>query len=62
MGTYFARCKRVDDDETDADALPALMGAGIRSVAVPLWMRDEPTTMRLAADALDLARGTLSVV
>ena len=49
-------------DETDADALPALAGAGIRSVAVPLWMRDEPTTMRLAADALDLARGTLSVV
>ena len=49
-------------DETDASALPALAAAGIRSVAVPLWMRDAPTTKRLAADALALARGALATV
>jgi hypothetical protein len=48
-------------DETDAGALPALAAAGIRSVAVPLWMRDAPTTQQLAADALALARGTVPV-
>ena len=41
-------------DETDAGALPALAAAGIRSVAVPLWMRDAPTTAALAAEALAL--------
>ena len=49
-------------DETDAGALPALAAAGIHSVAVPLWMRDAATTMRLAADALAFARDTHTVV
>jgi LPPG:FO 2-phospho-L-lactate transferase len=29
---------------------------GVRTRAVPLWMRDEETTARMVADALDLAR------
>ncbi|MHA7985824.1 2-phospho-L-lactate transferase [Rathayibacter sp. CAU 1779] len=44
-------------DETDADAVPHLAEAGIRARAVPLWMRDVPTTARMAADALELAFG-----
>jgi len=39
-------------DETDAAALPALEAAGIRSAAVPLWMRDVPTAAAIAAAAL----------
>ena len=45
-------------DESDAAALPALEAAGIRSAAVPLWMRDVPTTAAIAAEALDLAATT----
>ena len=29
---------------------------GVRTRAVPLWMRDEETTARMVADALELAR------
>jgi LPPG:FO 2-phospho-L-lactate transferase len=42
-------------DESDADAVPRLTDAGIRSRAVPLWMRDVPATSRMAAASLDLA-------
>ncbi|TPW72302.1 2-phospho-L-lactate transferase [Schumannella sp. 10F1B-5-1] len=42
-------------DEVDADAVPALEAEGIRSAAVPLWLRDEPTGVQLVADALELA-------
>jgi LPPG:FO 2-phospho-L-lactate transferase len=41
-------------DETDAAAVPALEAAGIRSAAVPLWMRDVPTTAAIAAEVLAL--------
>ncbi|MDF1704676.1 MAG: 2-phospho-L-lactate transferase [Aeromicrobium sp.] len=44
-------------DESDADLLPRITGAGISARAVPLWMRDAATTQRLAEDTLDLARG-----
>lgn len=44
-------------DETDAAALPVLAAAGLRSAAVPLWMRDAPSTAAMAAAAIDLARG-----
>ena len=43
-------------DETDATAVPALAAAGIRSAAVPLWMRDVPSTAAMAAAAIALAR------
>ncbi|KGJ72742.1 2-phospho-L-lactate transferase [Cryobacterium roopkundense] len=43
-------------DETDAAALPALTAAGIRSAAVPLWMRDVPSTAAMAVAAIALAR------
>ncbi|CAN5301654.1 2-phospho-L-lactate transferase [soil metagenome] len=43
-------------DETDAAAIGEIEAAGIRSRAVPLWMRDVPTSAQLAADALSLAR------
>jgi LPPG:FO 2-phospho-L-lactate transferase len=39
-------------DETDADALPTLAAAGIRAVAVPLWMHDVPTSAAIAAAVL----------
>jgi len=42
-------------DETDAAALPSLEAAGIRAAAVPLWMRDVPTTAAIAAEALTIA-------
>ena len=41
-------------DESDASAVPALEAAGIRAVAVPLWMRDPKSSARLAADALSV--------
>jgi LPPG:FO 2-phospho-L-lactate transferase len=42
-------------DETDAAVAGTLEAAGIATRAVPLWMRDEATSARLAADALALA-------
>ncbi|HYI34434.1 MAG TPA: 2-phospho-L-lactate transferase [Glaciibacter sp.] len=42
-------------DETDAAALPSLEAAGIRAAAVPLWMRDVPTSAAIAAEALTIA-------
>lgn len=42
-------------DETDAAALPALEAAGIRAAAVPLWMRDVPTTAAIASEAVTIA-------
>ncbi|MEO6200910.1 MAG: 2-phospho-L-lactate transferase [Cryobacterium sp.] len=42
-------------DEADAAALPALEAAGIRSAAVPLWMRDVPTSAAIAAEVLRIA-------
>jgi LPPG:FO 2-phospho-L-lactate transferase len=42
-------------DTVDAAALPALHDAGIRSVAVPLWMTSVELTAAIAADALTLA-------
>jgi LPPG:FO 2-phospho-L-lactate transferase len=45
-------------DETDAAAVPALAAAGIRSAAVPLWMRDVPTSAAIAAEVLAIAAAT----
>ena len=42
-------------DEADAASLPDLAGAGIRSAAAPLWMRDVTTTAAIAREALALA-------
>jgi LPPG:FO 2-phospho-L-lactate transferase len=42
-------------DETDAASVPVLEAAGIRTRAVPLWMRDPDTSAQLAADALAAA-------
>jgi LPPG:FO 2-phospho-L-lactate transferase len=42
-------------DESDAALVPAIEAAGIRSGAVPLWMRDASTSAQLTADALALA-------
>ena len=42
-------------DESDAAALPAIEAAGIRAVAVPLWMRDLDTSARLGAEAIAAA-------
>ncbi|MGJ0205104.1 2-phospho-L-lactate transferase [Leucobacter sp. gxy201] len=42
-------------DTVDAAALSALEAAGLAASAVPLWMRDEATSRRLAADALAFA-------
>ncbi|GGH39667.1 2-phospho-L-lactate transferase [Microbacterium album] len=42
-------------DESDAAAVAPLGAAGITTRAVPLWMRDEDSSARLAADALALA-------
>jgi 2-phospho-L-lactate transferase len=41
-------------DAADAVAVAELEAAGIRSLAVPLWMTDVPATARIAAAALDL--------
>ena len=42
-------------DETDAGQSAVIEGAGIRVSAVPLWMRDVPTSAALARAALDAA-------
>ncbi len=42
-------------DESDAAAVPAIELLGIRSAAVPLWMRDLETSATLARDTLSLA-------
>jgi LPPG:FO 2-phospho-L-lactate transferase len=42
-------------DEADADAVPALADAGVKAAAVPLYLRDAPTTAALVRDALALA-------
>ncbi|GAA4746618.1 2-phospho-L-lactate transferase [Amnibacterium soli] len=42
-------------DETDAAAVEALAGSGIRTAAVPLWMTDDDATADMAAAALRLA-------
>ncbi|MEC5183412.1 2-phospho-L-lactate transferase [Cryobacterium sp. MP_3.1] len=42
-------------DESDADAVPSLEAAGIRSTAVPLWMSDVAATAQIAAEALRIA-------
>ena len=42
-------------DEADASAVPALGAAGIRSAAVPLWMRDVPSTASIAAAVLAIS-------
>lgn len=42
-------------DESDAAAVPAIESLGIRSAAVPLWMRDLETSASLARDTLTLA-------
>jgi LPPG:FO 2-phospho-L-lactate transferase len=42
-------------DETDAATVTALGPTGITAAAVPLWMRDQPSSAQVAADALRLA-------
>ncbi|RIQ37020.1 2-phospho-L-lactate transferase [Jiangella rhizosphaerae] len=42
-------------DTVDADAVPAVEGAGVRCVAVPLWMTDVDAAAAMARAALDLA-------
>jgi LPPG:FO 2-phospho-L-lactate transferase len=42
-------------DESDADAVPGLLAAGILAEAAPLWMRDVPSSAAIAARALALA-------
>jgi LPPG:FO 2-phospho-L-lactate transferase len=42
-------------DETDAAAVPLLEQNGVRSRAVPLWMRDVESSAQLARDAVALA-------
>ena len=41
-------------DETDAAARDTLESAGLRTAAVPLWMRDPATSAQLARDAVAL--------
>lgn len=41
-------------DDVDAATVPAIEAAGIRARAVPLWMRDELTSVAIAQAALDL--------
>ena len=36
-------------------AVPALEAIGVHTRAVPLWMRDVPTTAKMAASALEVA-------
>lgn len=42
-------------DEVDASAVPVLNAAGLRSEAIPLWMRDTPTAAAMASRTLALA-------
>ena len=42
-------------DETDAESVGPLADAGIRTRAVPLWMRDADSSAQVARDALELA-------
>jgi LPPG:FO 2-phospho-L-lactate transferase len=42
-------------DDTDAASVAAIEAIGIRSAAVPLWMKDTATSRQLAKDALALA-------
>jgi len=42
-------------DEVDAAEADTLTADGIQTRAVPLWLRDEPMSAAVAADALDLA-------
>ncbi|MCU1469870.1 MAG: 2-phospho-L-lactate transferase [Glaciihabitans sp.] len=42
-------------DDVDAGLVDGIEAAGIRARAVPLWMRDIPTTAAIAAAALDVA-------
>ncbi len=42
-------------DETDAAAVPDLVGDGFAAASAPLWMRDLDTSAALAGAALDLA-------
>ncbi|KQQ00741.1 MULTISPECIES: 2-phospho-L-lactate transferase [unclassified Rathayibacter] len=42
--------------EEDAASVPALSATGLRVHSVPLWLRDRPTSVRLAADTLAAAR------
>ena len=43
-------------DSSDSSMVASLETAGIRTAAVPLWMRDLPLSAQLAADALALAQ------
>jgi LPPG:FO 2-phospho-L-lactate transferase len=43
-------------DDADADAVDGLTADGIRAQALPLRMRDEPTSAAIARAALELAR------
>lgn len=45
-------------DDADAASVEPLERLGIRTRAVPLWMRDAETSARLAADAISLALET----
>jgi 2-phospho-L-lactate transferase len=42
-------------DETDVDAVAELAAGGIRSAAVPLWMRDVSSTAAIAAEVLAIS-------
>lgn len=42
--------------EEDASSVAALESTGLRVRSVPLWLRDRPASVRLAADALAAAR------
>ncbi|WKK73301.1 hypothetical protein Q0F99_19780 [Rathayibacter oskolensis] len=42
--------------EEDAAAVSALADTGLRVHSVPLWLRDRPASVRLAADTLAAAR------
>jgi LPPG:FO 2-phospho-L-lactate transferase len=42
-------------DDVDASAVPALEAIGVHTRAVPLWMRDVPSTAKMAASALEVA-------
>jgi LPPG:FO 2-phospho-L-lactate transferase len=47
-------------DEADENAVQAISSLGIRTRAVPLYMRDADSTLAIARAALDLARATAS--
>ena len=48
-------------DEADAATRPSIEALGMLASVVPLWMRDPPTSARLASDAIDLAARVGSV-